>query len=38
MHDDGHYLPEIGAHSPGKLRRHNYYAEIFSAEPDDNTP
>lgn len=30
MHDDGHYLPEIGAHSLEKLRRHNFYAGIFS--------
>lgn len=30
MEDDGHYLPEIGAHSLEKLRRHNYYAGIFS--------
>lgn len=28
--DDGLYLPEIKRHSLEKLRRHNYYAAIFS--------
>lgn len=31
MEDDGYYLPEIGAHSLEKIRRHNYYASIFTA-------
>jgi hypothetical protein len=30
MEDDGLYLPEIRAHSLEKLRRHNFYATIFS--------
>lgn len=30
MEGDGYYLPEIGAHSLEKLRRHDYYAGIFS--------
>lgn len=30
MDDDGLYLPEIRAHSLEKIRRHNYYADIFS--------
>lgn len=30
MEDDGHYLPEIGAHSLEKIRRHNYYATLFA--------
>lgn len=28
--DDGHYLPEIGGHSLEKIRRHNYYASLFT--------
>jgi hypothetical protein len=30
MEDDGLYLPEIRTHSLEKLRRHNFYAAIFS--------
>lgn len=30
MEDDGLYLPEIGAHSLEKIRRHNYYARLFA--------
>lgn len=30
MQDDGYYLPEIGTHSLQKIKRHNYYASIFS--------
>ena len=30
MEADGYYLPEIGSHSVQKIRRHNYYAGIFS--------
>lgn len=30
MEDDGFYLPEIGAHSLDKIKRHDYYASIFS--------
>ncbi|SOD03289.1 three-Cys-motif partner protein [bacterium JGI 053] len=30
MEEDGHYRPEIKAHSLEKHRRHNYYAALFS--------
>jgi three-Cys-motif partner protein len=30
MDDDGLYLPEIRAHSLEKIRRHDYYAALFS--------
>ena len=30
LEDDGHFLPEIKRHSLEKIRRHNYYAAIFS--------
>lgn len=30
MEDDGYYLPAIGAHSLEKIRRHNYYASMFT--------
>jgi hypothetical protein len=30
MESDGHYLPEIRPHSLEKIRRHDYYAALFS--------
>ncbi|MDB4950565.1 MAG: Three-Cys-motif partner protein [Gemmatimonadetes bacterium] len=30
MEEDGHYRPEIKAHSLEKIRRHNFYSALFS--------